>query len=35
MVWDEQIERDATAGKLDKLAENVLADHRAGRTKEI
>jgi len=34
-VWDEQIEQDASAGRLDKLAEKALADHRAGRTKEI
>lgn len=34
-VWDEQIERDAAAGRLDKLAEKALADHKAGRTKEM
>ena len=34
-VWDEQIEQDAVAGKLDRLAEKALADHKAGRTKEI
>ena len=34
-VWDEQIEQDAIAGKLDSLAEKALADHKAGRTKEI
>jgi len=34
-LWDEQIERDAATGKLDKLAERALADHRAGRTREI
>jgi len=33
--WDRQIEEDALAGKLDKLAEKALADHKAGRTKEI
>ena len=33
--WDGQIEQDAAAGKLDKPAEKALADHRAGRTKEI
>ena len=32
--WDKQIERDAVAAKLDKLAENALADHEAGRAKE-
>ena len=34
-VWDEQIEHDAIAGKLDRLAEKALADYKAGRTKEI
>ncbi len=34
-AWDEQMEQDAAAGKLDKLAETALADHKAGRTKEI
>ena len=34
-VWDEQIEQDAITGKLDQLAEKALADHKAGRTKEI
>lgn len=34
-VWDEQIEQDAVAGKLDKLAAKALADHKAGRTREI
>ena len=35
VVWDKQIEEDAAAGKLDKLAEKALADHKAGRTREI
>ncbi|MCO5162926.1 MAG: hypothetical protein M9939_17460 [Mesorhizobium sp.] len=30
--WDRQIEEDSEAGKLDKLAEEALADFRAGRT---
>ncbi len=34
-MWDEQIEQDARAGKLDKLAEKALADHKAGRTQEL
>jgi hypothetical protein len=33
--WDKQIERDAMAGKLDQLAEKALADHKAGRSKEL
>jgi len=34
-VWDEQIEQDAIVGKLDRLAEKALADHKAGRTEQI
>ena len=34
-LWDEQIERDAKDGKLDKLAEQALADHRAGLTTSL
>ncbi|MDO8543591.1 MAG: hypothetical protein Q7S40_24380 [Opitutaceae bacterium] len=33
--WDQEIERDIAAGKLDKLAEQALAHHRAGRTKPL
>jgi len=33
--WDRQIEDDLRTGKLDKLAEEALAEHRAGKTKEI
>ena len=33
--WDRQIERDAGSGKLDKLFEKSLADHRAGKSREI
>ena len=28
--WDRQIDEDARTGKLDKLAEEALAAHRAG-----
>ena len=31
--WDGQIEEDAQAGKLDKLAEDALRDHVAGRSR--
>jgi hypothetical protein len=31
-LFDEQIERDILAGKLDSLGEEALADLRAGRT---
>ena len=34
-AWDAQIERDAMAGKLDKLAARALADERAGLTDEL
>ena len=33
--WDQQIEEDIRAGKLDQLAQEALAEHRAGRTKEL
>ncbi len=29
--WDRQIERDAVAGKLDRLAEAALLEYRAGK----
>ena len=34
-LWDRQMEADAKAGKLDNLAEQALADHRAGRTRPL
>jgi len=34
-MWDKQIEADAKSGRLDKLAEQALADHRAGRTRPL
>ena len=34
-VWDQQIEEDVYAGKLDKLAEEALTQHRAGKSKEL
>jgi len=33
--WDRQIERDAASGKLDKLFEKSVADHRAGKSREV
>ena len=33
--WDKEIERDVSAGRLDKLAEEAVAAHKAGRTREI
>lgn len=34
-LWDRQIEADATAGRLDTLADRALADHKAGRSKPL
>lgn len=34
-IWDEQFEDDAKAGRLDALADRVLADFRAGRYEEL
>lgn len=33
--WDKQIEQDAIDGKLDRLADKALRDHKEGRSKEI
>jgi hypothetical protein len=33
--FDERIERDVRAGRLDRLAEQALADFRAGRAREL
>jgi hypothetical protein len=33
--WDAQFENDATAGKLDAMADQALAAHRAGRTRAL
>ncbi len=33
--WDKQIEDDAKAGKLDRLADEALADLDAGRTRPL
>ena len=34
-IWDRQIEEDVRKGKLDKLADEALAAHRAGKSKEL
>jgi hypothetical protein len=34
-LFDAAIERDADAGKLDAFAEEALAAHRAGRSREL
>ncbi len=33
--WDEQIERDVRAGKLNRLAKEARASYKAGKSKEI
>ena len=34
-LWDRQIEADAKAGRLDKLADEAVEDYRAGRVKPL
>jgi hypothetical protein len=34
-LWDEQIERDDRAGRLDALIDRALEEHRAGRTRPL
>ncbi len=34
-AWDEQFERNAKSGKLDKLAEKAVKEYRAGNAKEL
>ncbi len=34
-AWDQQLEADVKAGKLDSLADAALADHRAGRSRRL
>lgn len=34
-LWDKQFERDAKAGKFDKLANQAIADFRTGKYKEL
>lgn len=34
-AWDEEIEQDLEAGRLDSLIEEALAAHRAGRTRTL
>ena len=33
--WDKEIEEDIRAGRLEGLANEAIADHKAGRTKEL
>jgi GTP-sensing pleiotropic transcriptional regulator CodY len=34
-VWDKKIEEDVASGKLDKVAEQAIADYKAGKCKEL
>jgi hypothetical protein len=34
-LWDIQLEADVAAGKLDALADEALAEHRAGRSRKL
>jgi len=34
-IWDQQIEADAKAGKLDKLIGEALADYKAGKVRDL
>jgi len=34
-AWDDQIEKDIAAGKLDALAELAIADHKAGKSRKL
>jgi hypothetical protein len=34
-AWDQQFEEDTKSGKLDRMADEALADHRAGRSQKL
>ncbi len=34
-AWDAQIEADASAGKLDSLADEALAEYRSGKARQL
>ncbi len=34
-AWDRQIEEDIKAGRLDRVADEALADHRVGNSEEL
>lgn len=34
-VWDQQLERDVKAGKLDRLADEALGEHASGNTQPL
>jgi hypothetical protein len=33
--WDAKFEEDARSGKLDRMADEALVDHRAGRSQKL
>ena len=33
--WDRQIETDSETGKLDRLAQSAIEEHKAGKTKRM
>lgn len=35
LAWDAQLEADVAAGKLDALGAEALAEHQAGKSREI
>ncbi len=35
MEWDERIQRDALAGKLNRSADEAIADHQTGRSRKL
>ena len=34
-LWDKQLERDVAAGRLDRFAQEAIADFQAGRCKDL
>ena len=34
-AWDRQIEEDSRAGRLDRMANEAIADHRAKKSREL
>jgi hypothetical protein len=34
-AWDKQLETDAKAGKLNRIAEDAISDYRAGKAKKL
>ena len=34
-IWDQQLEEDVAAGRLDRFAREAIRDHKAGRTTEL